>query len=83
MNSQASSAAKGETLQDTIRVLENYVDAIVIRHPQMGSAKEASDCARVPIINAGLFFPSLFFLFYSILFYYLHFLLFIFIFIYY
>jgi len=53
LNSQTSSAAKGETLADTVRVIENYVDALVIRHPQMGSAKEAADYARIPVINAG------------------------------
>ncbi len=50
---EVSSVAKGETLADTIRTVENYCDAIVIRHPQMGSAKLASEVAEVPIINAG------------------------------
>lgn len=49
----ASSAAKGETIADTVRVLENYADIIVIRHPWEGAAKVAADYARVPIINAG------------------------------
>lgn len=49
-----SSVAKGETLEDTIRVFEAYCDAIVIRHPEAGTAKKASDAAKfVPIINAG------------------------------
>lgn len=48
-----SSVAKGETLADTIRTVENYCDAIVLRHPKMGSAKLASEVAEVPIINAG------------------------------
>lgn len=48
-----SSVAKGETLADTIRTVENYCDAIVLRHPQMGSAKLASEVAEVPILNAG------------------------------
>lgn len=49
-----SSVAKGETLADTIRVFEAYCDAIVIRHPQVGTAKAASDAAFfVPILNAG------------------------------
>ncbi len=50
---EVSSVAKGETLADTIRTVENYCDAIVLRHPQMGSAKLASEVAEVPIINAG------------------------------
>ena len=48
-----SSAAKGETIADTVRVLESYADIIVIRHPWEGAAKVAADYARVPIINAG------------------------------
>lgn len=51
---KVSSVAKGETLSDTIKVFESYCDAIVIRHPEVGSAKAASDAAFfVPIINAG------------------------------
>ena len=48
-----SSAAKGESLADSIRVVSGYVDAIVIRHPKEGSAKEAARYSEVPIINAG------------------------------
>jgi aspartate carbamoyltransferase catalytic subunit len=48
-----SSAAKGETLADTIRVTSGYVDVIVLRHPKEGSAKEAARYSKVPIINAG------------------------------
>lgn len=50
---EASSAAKGETLADTIRVIENYSDAIVLRHPREGSARMAAEYSKVPIINAG------------------------------
>jgi len=50
---EVSSIAKGETLTDTIKTVENYCDTIVLRHPQMGSAKLASEAATVPIINAG------------------------------
>ncbi len=49
----ASSAAKGETLADTVRTIENYADAIVLRHPETGAARIAADAARVPILNAG------------------------------
>lgn len=48
-----SSAAKGETLEDTIRTVEGYADVIVLRHFQAGSAKRAASVASVPIINAG------------------------------
>tara|TARA_B100001123_G_scaffold442699_1_gene586908 strand:+ start:3550 stop:4476 length:927 start_codon:yes stop_codon:yes gene_type:complete len=48
-----SSAAKGETLEDTIRIAEGYSDVIVIRHYESGSARRAAEVASVPIINAG------------------------------
>lgn len=48
-----SSVSKGETLQDTIKVISGYVDAIVLRHQEEGSAKIASEVSSVPIINAG------------------------------
>jgi aspartate carbamoyltransferase catalytic subunit len=48
-----SSAIKGETIQDTIRIVANYVDAIVMRHNIEGSAKIAASVSPVPIINAG------------------------------
>jgi carbamoyl-phosphate synthase/aspartate carbamoyltransferase/dihydroorotase/carbamoyl-phosphate synthase/aspartate carbamoyltransferase len=50
---QFSSVSKGETLADTMRVLEQYADVIVLRHPDIGSAQLAADYASVPIINAG------------------------------
>ncbi len=50
---EVSSVAKGESLADTIRTIENYCDLIVLRHPQMGSAKLAAEVSEVPIINAG------------------------------
>lgn len=49
-----SSASKGETLEDTIRVLQSYeIDAIVMRHTQRGAAEAAARVAKIPIINAG------------------------------
>lgn len=48
-----SSAAKGETLEDTIKIISSYADAIVLRHYQKGSARLASVVSSVPIINAG------------------------------
>ncbi|MFX0169740.1 MAG: aspartate carbamoyltransferase [Candidatus Hodarchaeota archaeon] len=49
----ASSVAKGESLADTIRTIENYADIIVLRHPQEGSAQWAAEVSKVPVINAG------------------------------
>ena len=48
-----SSAAKGETLEDTIRIVEGYADVIVLRHYEGGAAQRAADVAAVPILNAG------------------------------
>ena len=48
-----SSMAKGETLEDSIRVINNYADVIVLRHHLQGSAKKASLVSNIPIINAG------------------------------
>ncbi len=48
-----SSAAKGESIADTIRVVQSYADIIVIRHPSEGAARVAADFSDVPIINAG------------------------------
>lgn len=50
---QFSSVSKGETLQDTMRTLEQYADVIVLRHPQIGAAQSAAAAASVPVINAG------------------------------
>lgn len=48
-----SSAAKGETLEDSIRVIGNYADVIVLRHFDEGSSEKASLVSSVPVINAG------------------------------
>lgn len=50
---KVSSVAKGESLHDTIKTVENYSDVIVIRHPEDDAAKEAAEAASIPIINAG------------------------------
>ena len=50
---KTSSASKGETLEDAIRVISGYSDAIVLRHPENGAAEMASKVSGVPIINAG------------------------------
>ena len=48
-----SSVAKGETLEDTIRIMNGYVDVIVLRHSEVGTSRRAAEVSRVPIINAG------------------------------
>ncbi|MGO9270643.1 MAG: aspartate carbamoyltransferase [Terriglobia bacterium] len=48
-----SSVSKGETLEDTIRILSGYADVIVIRHFEVGAARRAAAVASVPVINAG------------------------------
>lgn len=48
-----TSVRKGESLKDTIKMISNYVDLIVMRHPLEGSARYASEIASVPVINAG------------------------------
>lgn len=50
---EVSSAVKGETLEDTIRILDQFADVIVLRHPEIGSAERAAAVSKVPIINAG------------------------------
>jgi aspartate carbamoyltransferase len=52
-SAETSSAAKGETVADTARTVSQYADIMVIRHPRIGSAKEAADAASIPVINAG------------------------------
>lgn len=53
VSAEQSSVTKGETLPDTIRTLGCYADAIVIRHPEVGSAQTAAKFSPVPILNAG------------------------------
>lgn len=48
-----SSAAKGETLEDSVRVVAGYADMIVMRHKETGAAERAAAVSPVPIINAG------------------------------
>lgn len=48
-----SSAIKGETLEDTIRILDGYADIIVLRHPETGAAEKAASASRQAVINAG------------------------------
>lgn len=48
-----SSAAKGETLEDSIRVMNNYVDVIVLRHYEEGASRRAALVSNIPVVNAG------------------------------
>jgi aspartate carbamoyltransferase len=50
---KTSSASKGESMADAVRVIEGYADVIVMRHPRKGSAKEAADAVTIPVINGG------------------------------
>lgn len=52
-DASCSSVTKGECLKDTIRIVGNYADLIIMRHPLEGAARYASEISRVPIINAG------------------------------
>jgi carbamoyl-phosphate synthase/aspartate carbamoyltransferase/dihydroorotase len=53
VNESSSSVAKGETLSDSVRCLECYADAVVLRHPRAGAAAEAAGAMRKPLLNAG------------------------------
>src|SRR5215813_3766321 len=48
-----SSAAKGESLADSVRVIANYADIMVIRHPRDGAARLAAEYSPIPVINGG------------------------------
>jgi aspartate carbamoyltransferase catalytic subunit len=52
-SADVSSTAKGESLADTIHTVDQYVDVIVMRHPRIGSAREAAQVAEAPVINGG------------------------------
>ncbi|QUH24712.1 aspartate carbamoyltransferase [Serpentinicella alkaliphila] len=52
-DSNTSSVSKGETIADTIRVLDGYADVLVMRHPREGAPKLASEFSSVPVINGG------------------------------
>lgn len=52
-DAKASSTSKGESLHDTIKMVSNYADLIIMRHYLEGAAKYASEVTEVPLINAG------------------------------
>ena len=49
----SSSSTKGETIEDTIRIVDNYADIIVLRHPEAGASERAAAVSEVPVINGG------------------------------
>ena len=53
MAAETSSAAKGETIEDTVRIVESYADAVVFRHPVAGTVGRAAAVASIPVINGG------------------------------
>ena len=56
ISSSSSSAKKGETLSDTIRCLQCYTDAVVLRHPTKGSVPDVASKVPKPVLNAGVGF---------------------------
>lgn len=52
-NPATSSVSKGESLKDTTKIVSNYADILIVRHPQPGAAKAAALTADCPVINAG------------------------------
>jgi aspartate carbamoyltransferase len=52
-SAESTSVAKGETLADTIRMVDQYADVIAMRHPRIGSAAEAAEVAVAPVLNGG------------------------------
>lgn len=53
IGAENTSAQKGESFEHSIKTISQYADAIVIRHPDVGSAQEAAQSSNVPVINAG------------------------------
>ncbi|MEO2221805.1 MAG: aspartate carbamoyltransferase [Candidatus Poseidoniia archaeon] len=53
LSSIGSSVAKGETLYDTMQMVNGYTDIAVIRHPRQGAAQYSADAVEIPILNAG------------------------------
>ncbi|MDD5368478.1 MAG: aspartate carbamoyltransferase [Anaerolineaceae bacterium] len=52
-SAESTSVAKGETLADTIRTVDQYADVIAMRHPAIGSARLAAEIANAPVLNGG------------------------------
>ena len=52
-SAENSSATKGESVADTIRVVSNFADICAIRHPKEGAPMVASQYSKIPVVNAG------------------------------
>ncbi len=52
-DTQTSSISKGESFKDTVKIVNNYCDLLIMRHPLEGSVRYASEISKVPVINAG------------------------------
>jgi len=52
-SSAGSPVAKGETLYDTMQMIEGYADVVAIRHPRQGAAQYSADAIAIPVLNAG------------------------------
>lgn len=52
-DTQTSSISKGESFKDTVKIVNNYCDLLIMRHPLEGSVRYASEISKVPLINAG------------------------------
>lgn len=52
-SNNTSFSAKGEALKDTLKIIGGYADLLIIRHPQEGAARLASEVCNIPVINAG------------------------------
>ncbi|GIT75392.1 MAG: aspartate carbamoyltransferase [Methanobacteriota archaeon] len=52
-SSAGSSVAKGETLYDTMQMIDGYADVAAIRHPRQGAAQYTADAIDIPVLNAG------------------------------
>lgn len=52
-NTELTSMKKGESFEDTLRIMANISDIIIVRHPEAGSAQIAADTVKIPVINAG------------------------------
>ena len=52
-STSGSSVAKGETLYDTMQMVDGYADVAVIRHPRQGAAQYSADAIEIPVLNAG------------------------------
>ena len=50
---KGTSVEKGETLSDTVKIINQYADIIVMRHPMEGAARYVSECVNIPVVNAG------------------------------